>query len=296
VFPEAGSLRDGTVSMWGKVLDELINELIACKTSSLGKAVHAFADFEQDAAIDDEVGEFVLLNDEGGKKGDRRPHVFLVFHGGVEIEIFDIGAHPACIGRGDSAIDEQFDSGDLGARGGGDALAVDEVTTDSPAHATWISFLAAASKDGAETSCCTSWWQLGWMDELAGVGAGDFRATDTTIGEATDFIDVGLNTLRGFWAKDELAVLKGFTSVGVNDGVDKLVAVAILGVHKDGVVAGLLALGGLVSSFQAGGVSVTTWWSAVIGRRFGLASRFGPALWLAVIGVGQSSAGAGLDW
>jgi hypothetical protein len=95
--------------------------------------------------------------------------------------------------------------------------------------------------------------------------------------------------LRGFWAKDELAVLKGFTSVWVDDGVDKLVAVAILGLHKEGVAAGVLALGGLVSSFQSGGVLVSAWWSTEIGGRFGLAS------WLGALGLGQLDAGAWSD-
>jgi hypothetical protein len=264
----------------------VLDELVACKTTSLGKAVHAFADFEEDAAVDDEVGEFVFFDDNGWEKGDRHPHVFLAFHGGVEIEILGVGAHSAGVWRRDGAVDEQFDSSDLRARGGGDALVVDKIATDGPAHATRIGFLAAVGDDGAKTGGCATWWQLRGMDELAGVGTSDFRATDAAIGKATDLVDVGLNMLRSFGPKNEVAVLEGLASVGVDDGVDELVAVAIVGAYERGVVAVMLALGGLVLSFQAGGVSVTAGWSVEVWRRLGFASRGGPASGLGAFGAG----------
>ena len=72
----------------------MLDELVIGEAAGLSETVHAFNDFEEDASIDDEAGECVCFNDDVGQQGGWCPHVFLVLHGGVEVEILGVGAQP----------------------------------------------------------------------------------------------------------------------------------------------------------------------------------------------------------
>jgi hypothetical protein len=120
---------------------------------------------------------------------------------------------------------------------------VNEVAAYGPAHAVGVGFLAAIGDDWAKICGCAASREFGWMDEFASVGAGDFRASYSAVGEAADFVDVSLDVFGGFGSFDEVAVFEGFAGVGVDDGVDKVVAVWVGSAVENGMVASWLALG-----------------------------------------------------
>jgi hypothetical protein len=124
----------------------------------LWKTVHAFADFKEDASVDDKAGKGIGCNDDVGQEIFWDPHVLLALHGGVEVEVFCICAHEAGAGGRDGAIDEQLDCCDLGVRCGSDAEIVDQVATNGPVHAIGVGLLTAVCDDGAEISCCSAGW------------------------------------------------------------------------------------------------------------------------------------------
>ena len=190
----------------------MFDELVIGETSSLGEAIHALADFEEHALVDDKCGEVISGDNAFGEKAEGDPHVFFACHCCVEIKILCIGTHPSGVGRRDGAIDEQFESGEFGARCRGDTGVVDEIATDGPAHSVWVSFLAAVRDDGSKIGGGASRGQQGGMDEFFSVGAFDFRPTDTAVGEATNFFDVGLDVEFGVGAFDEVTVFEGFAS------------------------------------------------------------------------------------
>jgi hypothetical protein len=85
---------------------EVLGELVVGEASGLWEAVHAFANFEKHAPVDDEGCEVVCFDDEVGQKGGGDPHVFFALHWCVEIEVFCVAAHEAGAGGRDGAVDE----------------------------------------------------------------------------------------------------------------------------------------------------------------------------------------------
>jgi hypothetical protein len=94
------------------------------------------------------------------------------------------------------------------------------------------------------------------VDELACSGAGDFRASNSTVGKPTNFVDVGVDVLLCFGPFDEVTVFQGGATIWVDDGIDEVLAVWVDSVVLAGMVAGWLSLGGAVPSLGVGGVSV----------------------------------------
>ena len=245
----------------------MFDELVIGETSSLREAVHSLADFEEHALVDDKRGEVIGGDNAFGEKADRDPHVFFTGHCGIEIKILCIGTHPSGIGRRDGAVDQEFEGGELGARCGSDTGVIDEIAADGPSHSVRVSSLAAISDDGPKVDGGASSGQQGWMDEFASVGAFYFRPTDSAVGEATNFFDVGLDVQFGVGSFDEVAIFEGLAGGRVDDGVDKVIAMGIAGAFEDGVIAGWEALGGFIACFVAGGMVMAAraswegWWS-----------------------------------
>ena len=84
------------------------DEGIVSETTCVGEAVHTLADFDVHEAVVDEGSEIVEFDDLGWDDVDGNPHVFFPFHGGHEIEIFDISCHEACLGGGENTVEKDF--------------------------------------------------------------------------------------------------------------------------------------------------------------------------------------------
>ena len=79
VTEEAGCVFAWVVAGLGKVCDEAFMG----DDAGLGEAVHAFADFDHDGAVVDEVVEFILFHDDVGNGAGWDAHVFEFGHGSV---------------------------------------------------------------------------------------------------------------------------------------------------------------------------------------------------------------------
>ena len=135
------------------------------------------------------------------------------------------------------------------------------------------------------------------MDEFSGVGAFYFRPTDSAVGEATNFFDVGLDVQFGVGSFDEVAIFEGLAGGRVDDGVDKVIAMGIVGAFEDGVIAGWEAQGGFIACFVAGGMvmAARASWEGRWSRRLWTTALFEAGLWrswTAFGGDGGESAGS----
>ena len=106
MFEESRDQWGLVVTSLGKDGDEFIIGNAAC----LWEAIHPFAYFNIDIAIFDKQVEVVVFHDGQWYIGDADAHVFIAFHICVEVEIFEIHAHEACIGCGDGAVEKYFGS------------------------------------------------------------------------------------------------------------------------------------------------------------------------------------------
>lgn len=106
VVEEAVRVWDREVTGGGKVLDKTIIGYDA----SLGKAVHTFADFNEDPAVVDKRLELVVGHDARRDVCSGDVHVFKAFHWSVEVEVFDVNGHEASVRSGEDTVEEEFDS------------------------------------------------------------------------------------------------------------------------------------------------------------------------------------------
>jgi hypothetical protein len=136
VLEKARGVSTLVVAMGGKVRDKGI----ICNFSSLGKAVHAFADLDINVAVMDKGAEVVLVKNRFWNQGDRYHHVFIAIHGIVEIEILDVHGHELGVGGGEDTVEEEFGGGEAGGLGADITRVVNEVATHSPADTASCSF------------------------------------------------------------------------------------------------------------------------------------------------------------
>lgn len=79
-------------------------EAIIGDFASLGKAVHAFANFDVHVVIVHKLVEIVLIHNSGRKHVDWDSHVLVAFHRGSEIEVFEVGRDTFGAFGGDDTI------------------------------------------------------------------------------------------------------------------------------------------------------------------------------------------------
>jgi hypothetical protein len=117
--------RQGSVAKGGQVF----LESVVGNASSLFEAQHAFPEFEVDVPIGDKVKQMVLVNDFLWDELDRELHLFVTFHEGSVVKVFDIEHHKFGGRSGDGAVEETFGCGQACALGGGQAGEVEFVAT-----------------------------------------------------------------------------------------------------------------------------------------------------------------------
>ena len=124
------------VAMFGKVW----NKFVIGDAAGLGKAVHAFVDFNIDIAFVDKGGKVVLLKDGLWDQGDREHHVFGTIEVGVQVEILNVHGHKQGVGSGNDAVKDEFGGGKASGFGAGIARVVDEIATDGPSDTLGLGF------------------------------------------------------------------------------------------------------------------------------------------------------------
>ena len=231
------------------------NALVVGKLAGLGKAVHSFADLEEESSsIYDDFLKVIGIDSALGQKANRDPSVFLAFHSGVKVEIARIGTHPMHVGLGYGTVDKEFESVEFGSGRGGDTRVVNEVAANGPWHSIGIGFFSMIGANGAEVGGDLSRGKHGWMNEFASAGASDLGASYSAIGESSNLRDVSLNVAFVVVVFNEMAVLERLAASGVNGGVDKMVVVRVVSLFEEGMLAGELVLGSIILGFVSPGV------------------------------------------
>ena len=122
--------------------------------------------------------------------------------------------------------------------------------------------MAAVCDDGSKVGGGATSGQQRRVDEFSSVGTFDLGATDSAVGEAANFFDVGLYVQFGVGSFNEVAIFERLACGRVDDRVYNVVAVGIIGVVKDGVIVGWEAPGGFIAGFVSCGVMMTAWASS----------------------------------
>ena len=157
----------GVVAVFSKMFAESdIGEI-----ASLREAVHSLANLDEDGAVVHEWEEIVLLDDVVRDSFERDAHVFIPFHGGIEIEIFDIHGHEFCVESRESTVDEQFDGGELSGLGANAAVVLDAVASSSEADAVWLLFGWLVGCDDADVGSLSAGREVRVLDDVDCVGA-----------------------------------------------------------------------------------------------------------------------------
>ena len=150
---------------------EVLREAIVCEDSGLGEAIHAFADFGHDVVVVDKGSKVILDHDVGGNVLDGDADVFVLCHWCAKIKIFDVNGHVFCPWRGDHAVEEKLDGGEVGGRSAYVAVVFDAVSSHGEANAFRLGFVWAESGDNAEVSGNAVCGFVVVWDEEEGVGS-----------------------------------------------------------------------------------------------------------------------------
>ena len=214
VAEEAGSVGGSKVAVGGEVL----GEAFVCEDACLRKAVHAFADFGQDVVVVDEGLQLVLSHDVRWDIFDGDPNILVARHWCAEVEIFDVDRHKLGVWSGEDAIDEDFDSGEVGSRRADVAFVDNAVASHGETDAFGFGFVWAEGGDDAEVSGNAVGWFVGVFDEKESVRPA-VGVRMMSLGEASDFCCGAMYPLGGVSAAQELGILEGGAGCGIEDGV-----------------------------------------------------------------------------
>lgn len=100
----------------------------------MGKAIDCFVKFKDQVAIgEDEGGEVKFINGTLWKLLFGDTHVFRAFHGGAEVEIFDVDSHPVGVRSRDNGVKENLDKLHASCAGADVEGVVDSVATSCAA-------------------------------------------------------------------------------------------------------------------------------------------------------------------
>ena len=95
-------------------------------------------------------GSKIILTHNGVRDdGNGDTHVFIFVHGRFKVKIFEIGGHEAGVGRGNDAVEKDFDGGEIGGFGADISGVIDLVTADGEADAAWIGLFGTEGSDDA---------------------------------------------------------------------------------------------------------------------------------------------------
>ena len=132
-------------------------------------------------------------------------HVFRVWHGCAEVEIFEITGDELGAWGGENAVDQDLDSGEIRSFRASVAGVVDEITTHGPTDAARVFFFRAISAYYTKVCGFLVGRLPGTWDEFDGAG----------FDEAPDFFNVGGAPQMAFAAGAESRVLGDEASVRV---------------------------------------------------------------------------------
>jgi hypothetical protein len=166
---ETGCVIGWMIAMGCKVFDEVS----VGDNTSLGQSIHAFSHFHKDMFVVDEWFQIVLIHDAFWDIFHWYAHVLEMVHWHVYVKILGVGGHESCMGGGDDAVDEEFDSCQVCCWCAHFSLVVNLVTANGEADASGFGLVGAVVSIDLEVSC---FWPLGilvgWMKWMVVVPMG----------------------------------------------------------------------------------------------------------------------------
>ena len=217
VAEESGGVASGNVAISGEVLDEFdVGE-----SSSLGKTVHACANFGEESIVFDEGSKIVFVHYiiRNGPGGNVEVLILAgVGERGDEIEIGKVEAEKGGTRSGEYTVEEELGSGEISCGRVCFASVVDKVASDGEADAVGVSFLRTMV--GADAKVCgfLSFGKLIGVDEMKSVGSFGV-AVLAALCKTGDLFGAALFPKKFVLSFEEVSVFFKFTGVGVEDGV-----------------------------------------------------------------------------
>jgi hypothetical protein len=102
--------------------------------------------------------------------------IFVAFHGGSEVEIFQVEGEVLCISIGKRRVPVAFDRGEVCCLGGHSVGVVNAVAAQGKSDAARVFFFGAVSRDDAEVGDFSAIGDGAAGNKEAGVGAGGHAA------------------------------------------------------------------------------------------------------------------------
>jgi hypothetical protein len=203
VSPKAGGARRWGVAVFGEVgLESNVGE-----EAGLFKAVHAFANFNVHPSVRGGEGlQRVLLNDFVGNYAEGKSHVFVPFHGSVEVKIFDVGDHEAGVRGRDGTIEEALGCSELGGGCADGTGVVEAVAANGESGAMSFGFLWADRGNDSAVGNLAIRGNLVFADPANGV-ASRRHASANSLGQASKFVGKGFCPDGGVRSFEEVTVL-----------------------------------------------------------------------------------------
>ena len=93
--------------------------------------------------------EIILTHNGFRDDGDGDTHILIFVHGRFKVKIFQIGGHELGVGRGNDAVEKDFDGGEIGGSGADISVVDDLVSADGETDAAGIGFFGTKGSDDA---------------------------------------------------------------------------------------------------------------------------------------------------
>jgi hypothetical protein len=176
------------VGAWGESMgSKMFDELLVCQDACLGQAVRVTGDLEEDKAVVNEIKETILVNDGLRDGGDGNSPIRIAWHGGAEVESFEVKICKPHTGSQDDAVEKDIDGGNVSGGGADFYWVIYQVTANGKAYA--FCFLFVRAFGGDKTCICglATWQQMTMVEVRHRLGSGG-HVGQYIFGEAFKFI------------------------------------------------------------------------------------------------------------
>ena len=209
----------------------MCSELVIGNANGLFDTGHALSDFKVNPTVRaSNAYKVVLVNNFGWKDVEGKLHILEKRHRSAVVEVLDVKGQEACIGRGQSTVDQDLRCGQTRAFGGGLIGKIEFVTTNCAPNAMNFGLVGTEQRIELGVGPNTSSWDAGLgNEEYCICDGGHARANalcklDGIVGKGADpHVFVG--------SADKMGILKGADGDFFSDVIAFTVAV-LLGIEE----------------------------------------------------------------
>ena len=169
MFEEAWCENGAGVAVYLEVFDDRDMGKFSC----WWKDIHAFSNFDKDSVVNKEVFNLIFINETLGKNPSWYPHVFILIHIGVKVNVLDVQAYEFSKFGADNTVEEAFGCVNIRIWSEGFTCIVYFVTSNSDSNLIRVFFLWLVAIKNSRIGCFFVHSFLIWQNEINCVCAFD---------------------------------------------------------------------------------------------------------------------------